>query len=140
MARVITNEFQKYFVDLTATNEICSALGTTLTFGTNLFVDHEPGVATQCVTIYAYGGSSPNVDSQRQNPSVQVRVRANSIQKAVETSQSMINVLHFNQNVCASGNGQVYAIQSAPITLGYTEGGEWAITTTNYRVKHIKLS
>ena len=140
MARVITNEFQKFIDGLTATSAVYSALGTTLTFGTNLFEHIEPAVATQTITVIGFPGGPPDKDKQKYESAVQVRVKGASVQKSMETSQAIINTLHENTNVCASCNGKVTADQSAPVLLEVLEGGKWIVSVSNYTVKHIKLN
>lgn len=138
--RVISNEFQKYINNLPATNVVCSALGTSLTFGTNLFVDVEPAIATQMITIIPFSGGPPANDRYKYEGAVQIRVKANSVQKSLETSQALINILHGNTVTCASQPGKVYADQSTPFILEVLEGGKWVISVANYTIRHIKLS
>jgi hypothetical protein len=140
MARLISNEFYKYFDGLAATNAICVALGTTFTKGTNLFVDVEPANATQMVTSISYGGGPPDTDKYKYLAGVQVRVKANSIQKSLETNQAIINTLHMNHNICASTNGVVYADQSAPFLLEIVNSGQYYVSISNYTVRYIKLT
>lgn len=137
----IENEIRKYLEDKTATNPICDSLGTTLTYGTNLFMYEEPssGFASQCITILSYGGSPPNKDRRRQEPSVQIRLKTNSNTKANRTMQAIINDLHGNDRVCASQPGKLFAVQSNPIRLAPLEGGEIKVTVSNYNIKHVKL-
>lgn len=139
MARTIGDEFQKYFANLTATSDICDTLGTTLVFGTNLFVGYEPASATRCITITPYDGDPPNIDKERQTSYVQIRVKTPSNRTSFETSQSIINALHCNKNVCASQPGKVFAIQSTAMPLEYQQGGELLVTISNFQVKYIKL-
>jgi hypothetical protein len=150
MANIVCNEFRKYFNNLTATNAICVALGTTFVSGTNLFVLNEPSndVATRCLTIIPYGGAPPSPEGDRQESYVQIRLKTPYPENGLRTMQQIINSLHGNMHVCASNNGKVYAIQSSPIPYGYganygregqIEGGEYYIFVSNYRTKHIKL-
>jgi len=136
----IPNEFSKYFNNLTATHPICDALGTTLNEGSNLFIYTEPVEATMCVTIIPYGGAPPEPDNYKYETGVQVRLKANSRKRAIETMQAIIHDLHGNGSVCASTNGKVMANQSSPIIFEIQEGGERIITIANFRVKHIKLA
>jgi len=137
MANTICNTVASYLTDLTATNAICSALGATLSFGTNLFIGIEPADKdVSVVTIIPYGGSPPNVDNQRQNPSVQVRVNSITRQGALTIQQSLINELHMNK---LSGEGLMMSNDSAPLLIGSFEGGQKTISVSNYTVKHIKI-
>lgn len=140
MARVISNEFQKYIDGLSATNTICTSFGATLTFGANLFVDTEPAIATQTITIIPFPGAPPDKDRYKYESAVQIRVKGKSVQKSLETSQALINILHENSKVCASQPGKVTADQSTPILLEVLEGGKWIVSVSNFTIKHIKLS
>lgn len=135
----ITDEFKKYFVALTATSPIVSSFGTTFVLGSNLYVGEENGKAVNMLTIYPTGGSPPNKDRLRQNSTVQIRIKSKSNSVGLRTMQDIINILHQNDNVCASAAGKVYALQSTPLILGKIEGGKFSIFTSNYRILHNKL-
>lgn len=139
MALIITDEFRKYFVGLTSTNAIVSAFGTTFVVGSNLFVGEENEAHRNMLTIYPTGGSPPDKDGQKMESSVQIRIKSASNSIGLKTMQEIINVLHQNDNVCASANGRVYALQSNPIPLDKIEGGKYSIYTTNFNIKHIKI-
>ena len=101
-------------------------------------MDVEQQVATSCVTILTYPGSAPIVD--RQDATIQIRVKSSSTQKAQETCQEMINVFDRNSKVCASIPGKVFADQSAPMLFQHLEGGEFTVSIADFSVKHIKQS
>ncbi len=139
MAEVIVNEVAKYLDSLAATNTINDSLGTILSLGKNLFVVFEqPNIAT-CLTVLPYGGNPPNKDGYRQGGNFQIRLKARNIHSSLKGMQAIINTFHMNQNICASTNGVVEAIQSSPIVLGVEEGGEYILTVSNYKVRYIKL-
>jgi len=137
---IIPKEFLKYFEDLTATNSICVALGTTFTKARTLFIGQEPPDKSPCLTIIPYGGAPPTPEGDRQYSNVQIRIRANTLQKSLETGQQVINNLHANTKVCASCNGKVLAVQSQPVTYSVEEGGEEQVVVTNFEVIHTKIS
>ena len=130
------NTLASYLTNLGATHAIPTALGTTFTFGSNLFIGIAPATSADSLTIIPYGGSAPNIDNLRQNPAIQIRSRTTSRQTAVSTQQALINNLHTNE---LSGGGKMFAVQSVPIFLGSDEGGEYVITVSNYEIKHIKV-
>jgi len=132
----ICNAVASYLEDLTATNAVNVALGTTMEYGRNLFIGIEPATKVDTITLTPYGGSPPNVDRQRQNPSIQIRSNTNTRQKALSVQQSLINLLSMNE---LNGNGFVRCNQSAPIIGGVSEGGEWIIAFSNYNIKHVKV-
>ncbi len=136
---MITDEFKKYFINLTATSTIVSSFGTTFVLGSNLYVAEENEKHVNMLTIYPTGGATPNKDNQRQDPSVQIRIKSISNSIGLRTTQDIINTLHENTNVCASANGRVYALQSTPMPLGKIEGGKFSIFVANFDIKHIKL-
>ena len=138
MATVVTEEFRRYFGNLTATSGICTAAGTTWTEGTNLFVGFE-AQATHCLVIHPYGGGPPTPEGDRQEARIQIMYKSPTRRKVLNVQQSIINTLHNNTNICASSNGRVSAIQSTPIVLGVREGGESVISVSNYTVKHTKI-
>ena len=138
MTTTVADEFKDYFDSLTATADICVALGTVFDFDTNLFIGVEPE-SDECLSIYTYGGAPPNKDGSRQEPSVQVRFKTSTRRKVLSVMQSIINTLHENDNVCASSPGRVFANQSAPMIIGVREGGEFVVSIANFTVKHIKF-
>jgi hypothetical protein len=139
MANVIINELRKYFDRLTATNPICTALGTTLTSGTNLFVIIEPSNSTKCLTIIPYSGMRPDADRKKYESSVQIRLKIRDRQKGIRTMQEIINTLHGNTDLCASAKSKCFAIQSSPTVLEMYEGGQYLAYVSNFIIKHIKL-
>lgn len=118
----ILNNIASHLINLSATHAITNAFGTTLTFGTNLFIGGCEATETNTITLIPYGGSPPNKDGNRQNPSVQIESRTNSRYKGIETQQALINELHMNQ---LSGQGLIQANQSIPIILGTEKGGRY---------------
>jgi len=136
MSNTIGNTVASYLTSLAATNEICSALGTTFTFGTNLFLHSEPTNDTDMVTIIPYGGYSPETDKIRQNPAIQLRMKSTSKNTLMSTQQAMINKLHLNQ---LGGNALMISNTSTPMIIGVLEGGEYTIAVTNFRLKHVKV-
>jgi len=132
------SEFVKFFGNLTATSPVCTSLGNTLVQGSNLFMVVEPSEATQCITAIPYGSTPPR-SKDKYESNVQIRVKATSNKRALETTQAIINTLHENCNVCASNNGIVLANQSNPIFLPAMEGGEFSIAVSNYLVRHVKF-
>lgn len=134
--RMIYDSVASYLVDLTATNEICDTLGTTFTKNKNLFLYFEPRTATDCITLIPYPGGPPETDNQRQNPSVQIRVRTSTRQKCIELGQALINVLNMNQ---LGGKGLVKAVNSAPMPMPPQEGEEFKVSVVSFDLKHVKL-
>ena len=136
MTDTIFNKISDYLVCLNATQDICSELGTTFTSGTNVFIGFEPDTDNDSLTLIPYGGGSPNPDNNRQSPSVQIRLKTSSRQKALKVQQAIINKLHMNE---LSGSGKMFAIQSAPILMPDTEAGEWMVSVSNFDIKHVKI-
>jgi len=139
VASNITQEFKKYFEDLTATNSIVDDFGTTFTFGTNLFIGTELGVDRNCLTIIPTSGGAPSAEGDRHYTSVIIRIKHSSNASSLETTQSIINLLHNNTDICASKSGRVKSSQSSPIIIGYLESGEYCVTAANFDITHIKL-
>ena len=135
MANTVASVFIDYLAGLPATSNICSELGTTLTFSSNLFAWVEPD-ATSCIVVIPYGGGPPSKEGDRQNPRVQIVTKNPSMHKATKVTQELINTLHGNDKVC---KGKVFAIQSSPIVFDVREGGESKLAISNYEVKHVKL-
>ena len=136
MATTIADEMKDYLASLTATNVICSDLGATFLWGTNLTIGAELN-SSVCLTIIPTGGGPPT-DKDKQNSSVAIQFKAQTRQKALSVMQSVINHLHMNSD-CAISKGKIYAVQSTPILLGAREGGQEIITVANFNIKHVKF-
>lgn len=135
--RTICDVVASYLDSLASSNSICSNLGTTFTFGTNLFIGIPPDTTVDYVCITPYGGSQPNSDSYRQNARFQILFDTSNRQKSLTVQQAMINELHMNN---MNGSGLIIAIQSTPIILNVYEGGERIQTVSNYEVKYVKIN
>lgn len=137
MANLIIDEFKDYLANLTATNEVCSVLGTTFTSNTNLFVAGEPINIGTCLSINSYSSGPPTPEGDRHDSNVQIRLKCQNKQTAMKTMQSIINTFHNNTKICSKG--RVSALQSNPITFEFQEGGEYIVTISNYNIRHVKL-
>ena len=135
MADTIASSFKTYFESLTATNDIIDSFGDTFTFGTNLFIGIEDET-NECLSIIPYGGEPPNIDGQRQDAAIQIRLKSEDRKTTLATSQAIINELHGNKELCT---GRVSAIQSTPTYWKDREGGNSTITVSNFNVKHVRL-
>ena len=136
MATTIADEMKMYLASLTATNVICSDLGATFLWGTNLTIGAELN-SSICLTIIPTGGGPPT-DKDKQNSSVSIQFKTQTRQKALSIMQSVINHLHLNSD-CAIPKGKIYAVQSTPILLGVREGGQSVIAAANFNIKHVKF-
>ena len=136
MALTAADSFSTYFKNLSATNEICVALGTTLSEGTTLFTDYEPTTVASCIIVTSYGGGKPDKDGYKRLTSVSIMIKGKSRQMIKKTAQSVINVLHENGNVLT---GLVIADTSEPLPVEVYEGAEYIKYSTNFTVKYIKL-
>lgn len=130
----IINAIASELESLNATHPLCVAFGDTFT-ATNLFLGYMQAVEYDSVALIPYGGSPPDGDGHRQNPYIQVTMRSTR-QKCIEAHQLMINHLHMNE---LSGKGKVFAVNSAPLAVSAEEGGKWAVSTSNYSIRHVKL-
>ena len=132
---MIVNVIASYLETLTATNPICSALGDTFTFNTNLFIGFEQEKTVSAVTIIPYPGPKPNIDGQRQTAGIQLRLRTDSKYKALYVQQACIDNLDCNK---LNGNGFMRANSSTPMVIEMQENGKWVISVSNYLVKYVK--
>ena len=132
----ILNTVASYLCNLSATSSICVSLGTTLEFSRNLFIGGCEATETNTITLIPYGGSPPNNDGYRQNPSVQVESRTTSRYKGLETQQALINWLHMHE---LGGQGLVQANNSIPIPLGTERGGRYVLYVSNFNIKSLKV-
>uniref|UniRef100_A0A6M3JSV9 Tail protein n=1 Tax=viral metagenome TaxID=1070528 RepID=A0A6M3JSV9_9ZZZZ len=134
MATVL-NKVASYLVTLTASNIICSALGTTLRLASTLFLGQEPNKDNDTVTLIPYPGEPPDYGGYKYTSSVQVRVKVDDPQVGLNTQQAFIRQLHMNS---LGGRGMMVSVNSAPLCIGSTEGGEKQIYVTSYYVRHIR--
>lgn len=135
MTELIVDVVASYLQDLTATNEICSALGATLVEGSNLFVGFLPDTDSDSITLIPYSGGAPEVDGFRQNPSVQINVKSTSRATVLKTGQALINKLHENE---LKGKGKMFARDSSPMIFKNIEGEEWVLSIVNFDMKIVK--
>ena len=131
----ITNTIASVLEDFTATQAICSALGATFTFGTNLFINYKQDTTADNLTIKSYGGGEPNTDKYRYNPSVQFILETSSNRTGENTMQACIETFHMHG---LGGKGLMKSKNSAPIILGRPEGGQKLVCVSNYEIKYIK--
>ena len=122
-----------YLESLAATNAITTAMGTVFS-SSNLHLYTEPADDADIVTLIPYGGSPPDPNNTKQEPAFQIRFKSTDPKKAIDVQQAMIDNLHNNH---LGGRGRAKAIQSSPIPLGYIEGGEYFVTTTNFTIMHV---
>jgi len=132
---MIVNIVASYLEDLSATHPICNELGNTLTFGTNLFIGIEPTKSVDTLTLIPYGGKPPNVDNQRQEAALQLRLRTSSRYKSLSVQQACIDNLNCNQ---LNGEGYMRAINSVPLIIKSEDNDKWIVSVSNYTVKYIK--
>ena len=129
------NFMASYLTGLTASNIICSALGTTLRLGSTLFLGQEPNKDKDIMTLLLYSGSPPDSGGYKYMSSVQVRLKCDSVQTGLNTQQAVIRQLHMNS---LGGRGLTTSVNSAPMIIGTTEGGEKTTIVTNYYIRHIR--
>jgi len=132
----ILNKVASYLTELSATNIICSALGTTLRLATTLFLGQEPHKDSDTVTLLIYSGSPPDTSGNKYMSAVQVRVKTDSVKKGLDTQQAIINHLHMNE---LGGRGLMTSVNSAPISFQGVEGGEKSIVITNFYIHHLRI-
>ena len=135
--RTICNIVASYLDNLATTNSICSTVGSTLTFGKNLFIGIPPSTTVDYVCITPYGGSPPDSDGYKQNPRFQILYDTSNREKSLTVQQAIINELHMNN---VNGSVLIKAIQSTPIIVNVYAGGERIQSVSNYEAKHIKIS
>lgn len=131
----IIEDIGRYFVSLGTDNDILSNLGdSSFTVNTNLFYQIEPPSPTNCVTIISYPGDPPDAEHKgAQYPSIQIRVKADGVQKAYLTTQSVINDLHQHPSLGSDIPMACFALQSAPMFLKWDEE-DYPIYVANFRL------
>lgn len=136
MTTTLTSEIKDYLESLSATNPVCSALGTTLNFGSTLFINHEPETSP-CVTVYSYSGAPVGPDGYKYEARFQMRVKHSSKETGEEVAQALINDMGYNMSVVPKG--LVQALTSIPLPFASREGGEDTVFVSNFTVKYVKL-
>ena len=101
------------------------------TFGTDLFIGHEPDAPPDVVTIYPTGGRPPSADRDKEYPTMQVRVRNTSYVTGFTKAETILSLLHKQENVLETMRGRCFATQSSPSLIGRGENGEF-IFVQNY--------
>jgi hypothetical protein len=87
-----------------------------------LFYIVEPPSPNNCVTLIPYGGGKPETGHKyAQNPSLQVRVKADSVVKGYRVTQAIINDLHQHPSLGSNIPMACFALQSSPMFLKWDE-------------------
>ena len=103
-------------------------------FGTNLFISFEPDSPNRCLTIIDSGGYDPEVASQYEKPTVQIRSRdkAGQYRRAYATLKTIVDLLHGNR-FTVNSTMYVFWQQGDIITLGKDEKNR-DVLTANMRI------
>jgi len=134
----VAEDLEIWFSNLTATNEIVSNFGTTFTSNTNLFLLVEPASPTNSVTIIPYPGTPPSIRHVgAQYPSVQIRVKTNSVPKAYKVTQSIINAWHNNDRIGSNIKMKIFSSDSGPLFLKY-DAEDYPVFVANFDLMIIK--
>jgi hypothetical protein len=130
-----------YFTGLASNNEILSNMvGTQFVANTNLFYVIEPATPNETVTIIPYGGGQPETGHKyAQNPSIQVRVRAEGVARGYKVTQAIINDLHQNVSLGSDIPMVCFALQSSPMFLKWDEE-DYPVYVCNFDIKHVKYT
>jgi len=102
------------------------------TFGTDLFIGHEPIAPSNVVTIYPTGGRPPSADRDKEYPSMQVRVRNISYVNGFTKATDILSLLHKEENYLTTTRGRCYTTQSSPSLMGRGENGEFIFVQNYY--------
>jgi len=132
MAKIITNLVASYLESLNATSTLCAEFGCAFT-ATNLFLGYGQANSNNSVTVIPYPGEP--VKQDKQTPYFQIMVKSTSKQSAINVQQEIINDLHLNS---LRSQAMVYSLNSAPLILESQEGGKFAVTVSNYRVRLVQ--
>jgi len=114
--------------------QIIGDLSTMPTYGTGLYVSSEPLVPDDTITIFDTGGFPPDVASNYQRPTVQVRVRNRNYISGYAILSEIKDLLH-GSNSFEEG-GYIYTgiwAMGDIIPLGYDSNGR-ALLTLNFRI------
>lgn len=121
---------------IAASTAIEGVFGTSITFGTNLFISFEPDTPDNCITVYPTSSLGPT-DERKYNSAFQVRVRATSFTTAFNTCQKIIDSMHRNGDVLTNSKGLILAMNSQPIYL-IRDDNKRSIVVSNFHSKHIR--
>ena len=102
------------------------------TFGTNLFIGHEPSTPVDVVTLYPTGGSPPSADRDKEYPTAQVRVRNSSYVSGLAKAEEILGLLHKNEDYLSTIRGRCFATQTSPSMIGRGENGEFIFVQNYY--------
>jgi hypothetical protein len=95
-----------------------------LTFGTDLYINREPKIPDDCVTIFDTPGSTPAMtmaDDSYYYPSVNIRVRGAKSQDAMSLAQSIRDKLHGRSHETINDTYYSVMICSEPSLLDWDE-------------------
>lgn len=96
-----------------------------LTFGTDLFVSLEPEEPDNCVTLYDTSGQMPDLTLTSENyyrDSLQIRVRNNTYEGAMDKIYNIQNFLQGKYNVVVNGvRYSLIRVTIPPFHIGYDD-------------------
>jgi hypothetical protein len=106
------------------------------TFGTDVFISHEPPTPNKVVTIFDTGGFGPDLATDIYNPTVMVRIRGagNGYQAAYAKAELIRDLLHGVHN--ETWNSTRYILIQALSDIMYIERDEKTrpILSVNFRI------
>lgn len=117
-----------------------SDAGLDLTYGTNLFVNHEPdrvGIQNEVITIYDTGGAEPDTQHVYEYPTIMIRGRGDirNYSSIYTLLESIKNELHGTANKTINSARYIGIWLSSDIFfVGYDERSR-PILTINFRIQ-----
>jgi len=102
------------------------------TFGTDIFIGHEPEAPANVVTIYPTGGRPPSSDRDKEYPAIQVRVKNTGYLAGYTKAETIYSLLHMNTDYLSTIRGRCFATQSSPSMIGRGGNGEFIFVQNYY--------
>ena len=138
MTDTIYNKVGSYLESLSATNIICSELGTTLAINDNVTIGfRRDSEGKDTIAIIPIPGGRPKPEGERQESGLKIEVRSSSRERCLKVGQAFINVFSNNH---LNGNGLIIPSMSNPIMIESLDGGRNSVSIVNYIIKHKKVS
>lgn len=94
--------------------------------GTNIFTDLQPASPADCITLYQYAGSPPELVPEIEHPGLQARIRNTSYNTGYSNANSVMTTLHKVHEQTIDGIHYLFVeANQSPECMGQDQNRRW---------------